>query len=108
MRNLRRRADGRLHWHWDPAFTRPRDGNAAPDWREFERAAAALTVPTLLIRGARSRVLSREGAAAFLALVPAAEFAEVADADHMVAGDANDSFNEAVFGFLARHAPAVP
>jgi pimeloyl-ACP methyl ester carboxylesterase len=105
MRNLRLRDDGRLHWHWDPAFMQ---GNSDKkfDMAPFEVAAKRLTVPTLLIRGRRSRVLSEEGAEKFLAMVPHAEFVDVAGADHMVAGDANDSFNEAVFAFLAKIAPA--
>jgi len=107
MRNLRLREDGRLHWHWDPAFTRI-DPDAARDFSTgFEAAARRLTLPVLLIRGGRSRVLSREGAQAFLQLVPQAEFIDVAGADHMVAGDANDSFNEAVLSFLTAHMPLL-
>jgi hypothetical protein len=36
------------------------------------------------------------------ALVPHAEYADVAGAAHMVAGDDNDAFSAAVGGFLAR------
>ncbi|WP_174274203.1 alpha/beta fold hydrolase [Sphingomonas bacterium] len=103
MRNLRLREDGRYHWHWDPAFMRPSLDAPRPDPRLFEDAARRLKVPTLLVRGGRSRVLSREGAQAFVDLVPHAEWVDVAGADHMVAGDANDSFNDAVFAFLGRH-----
>jgi pimeloyl-ACP methyl ester carboxylesterase len=105
MRNLRLREDGRLHWHWDPVFTQQDPDDMKFDMAQFEVAAAALKIPALLIRGARSRVLSQEGAAEFLKLAPHAEFVDVAGADHMVAGDANDSFNAAVFAFLARHVP---
>lgn len=105
MRNLRLRADGRLHWHWDPAFTRLDPETAKNFSAGLEAAARSLRLPVLLIRGGRSRVLSPAGAQAFLKLVPSAEFIDVAGADHMVAGDANDSFNEAVFSFLARHMP---
>ena len=106
MRNLRLGEDARYHWHWDPAFTRlaPDATRRRPDPTLFEDAARALTVPTLLIRGGRSRVLSAEGAQAFLELVPHADFVDVAGADHMVAGDANDSFNTAIFAFLERNA----
>jgi pimeloyl-ACP methyl ester carboxylesterase len=107
MRNLRLREDGRLHWHWDPAFTRVDPETAKNFSAGFEAAARALRVPVLLIRGGRSRVLSRQGAEAFLRLVPGAEFVDVAGADHMVAGDANDAFSEAVFGFLAEHVPVT-
>jgi len=104
MRNLRERPDGRLVWHWDPAFMSPKPGrsepDAAPNANYLEAAARKLTVPTLLIRGGRSRVVSQEGAAQFLDLAPHARLADVTEADHMVAGDANDRFNEAVFGFL--------
>jgi pimeloyl-ACP methyl ester carboxylesterase len=106
MRNLRRREDGRLHWHWDPAFTRQDLDPKKFDSTVFAAAATRLDMPTLLIRGGRSRVLSPEGAKEFLQHVPHAEFVDVAGADHMVAGDANDDFNAAVLDFLARHAPA--
>lgn len=69
----------------------------------LEDAARALTCPTLLIRGASSEVVSPEGVAAFLAIVPHAEFVDVAGADHMVAGDRNDAFLGAALDFLARH-----
>lgn len=105
LRNLRLR-DGRYHWHWDPAFVSRARTASRPDPSVFEDAARALAVPTLLVRGGRSRVVSRESAQAFLDLVLGAEWVDVAGADHMVAGDANDSFNAAVFDFLARHVPA--
>jgi pimeloyl-ACP methyl ester carboxylesterase len=66
-------------------------------------AAKRLTVPTLLVRGRLSDVLSPEGANAFLAIVRHAEFVDIAGADHMVAGDRNDAFNDATFEFLERN-----
>ena len=105
-RNLRLRDDGRYHWHWDPAFIRPgAHGKRAPTL--LEDAARALDIPVLLVRGGLSKVLSQEGVDAFLEQVPHAEFVDVAGADHMVAGDANDSFNGAVFAFLEHHVPAA-
>ena len=108
MRNLRLREDGRLHWHWDPAFIQPRQNEPPRDPLIFEEAARRLHVPTLLVRGGLSQVVSEAGAREFLDLVPGAEWVDVAGADHMVAGDANDSFNKAIFAFLARHVPAGP
>ncbi len=100
MRNLRMR-DGRYHWHWDPRmFQSGRPRREADSLRE---AARNLTIPTLLVRGRQSEVLSQEGVEDFLQLVPHAEFADIAGADHMVAGDRNDAFNNAVFTFLERH-----
>ena len=37
----------------------------------------------------------------FLELVPDAQFIDVENAGHMVAGDRNDIFTEAILGFLA-------
>jgi pimeloyl-ACP methyl ester carboxylesterase len=59
-------------------------------------------VPTLLVRGRQSDLLSEEGAQQFLRTVPHAEYADVGGAGHMVAGDRNDAFNDAVVSFLDR------
>jgi pimeloyl-ACP methyl ester carboxylesterase len=105
-KNLRRRDDGRWVWHWDPRFISPPGGD--PDETRslvqparLEAAARRLTLPTLLVRGRMSDLLSAEGAEELLELVPHARFADVADAGHMVAGDRNDLFNDAVLSFLA-------
>lgn len=100
MRNLRER-DGRLHWHWDPRMFQ--NGSPRRSTDSLREAARNLTGPTLLVRGRLSEVLSQEGVDDFLQLVPHAEFADIAGADHMVAGDRNDAFSDAVFAFLERH-----
>jgi pimeloyl-ACP methyl ester carboxylesterase len=100
MKNLRLR-DGRYHWHWDPRMFQ--FGRPSRDVDGLREAARGLSVPTMLVRGKLSDVLSQEGVDDFLQLVPHAEFADIAGADHMVAGDKNDAFNAAVFAFLERH-----
>ncbi len=82
----------------------PRQG-AGPGARFNDRArllaaARRLAVPTLLVRGRESDVVSEQGVREFLDAVPHASFADVSEAGHMVAGDRNDAFNEAVLGFL--------
>ena len=111
-KNVRQREDGRWVWHWDPAFMRgivgSTDETRANDITNHERLEAAarrLTVPTLLVRGRMSDLLSEEGAREMLALTPHAEYADVAGAGHMVAGDRNDLFNDAIVGFLDRIPP---
>jgi non-heme chloroperoxidase len=102
MKNLRRRDDGRLHWHWDPRMM----SKDPEGWAEMEflrEASQRLAVPSLLLRGRMSDVLSPEGVDDFLSLAPHAEFVDIAGADHMVAGDRNDAFNQAVFDFLDRN-----
>lgn len=108
-KNLRQGPDGRWRWHWDPRFVVGKFGSA--DETRFttvgpnllERSADALAVPTLLVRGRSSDLLSEEGAREFLERVPHAEFADVAGAGHMVVGDRNEVFNTAVLDFLDRH-----
>lgn len=103
-KNLRRCEDGRYHWHWDPAMLESRglEARSEAQLERLEAAARALTVPTLLIRGGRSRVVSLEGAEEFHRLMPASEFVNIDQADHMVAGDANDAFNAPLLEFLER------
>ena len=101
-KNLRLGADGRYRWHWDPRLMSGRGRPRATDnTARLEAAARALRVPTLLVRGRLSDVVSADGARAFLGLVPHARYSDVTGAGHMVAGDRNDPFTEAVVRFLA-------
>jgi len=54
----------------------------------------------MLVRGRMSDLVSEETAREFLELQPSARFVDVSGAGHMVAGDRNDLFTEAVVGFL--------
>jgi non-heme chloroperoxidase len=102
-KNLRHDDDGRYYWHWDPRMlARSRGlGHAAP--QRFEKALAGLQAPVLLVRGGISEVVGEEDVAAFHAVAPQAEYVDVPDAAHMVAGDRNDVFTGAVVDFLGRH-----
>ena len=77
-----------------------------PQYRERLRVCADnLKLPTLLVRGGLSDVLSEEGAQSFLQQCPHAEYVNVENAAHMVAGDRNDIFATAVIEFLERVVP---
>jgi pimeloyl-ACP methyl ester carboxylesterase len=100
-RNLRQGADGRWRWHWDPAFVRGPQWAAVESHRErLLDAARRVTVPTLLIRGRRSALVSDAAVEEFLANVPQARFVDVAGADHMVVGDRNEVFDVRLLEFL--------
>jgi non-heme chloroperoxidase len=100
-KNLRLGDDGRYRCHWDPKMMScDRRASATRNPERLERCAQALRVPTLLVRGRMSDIVSEEGARAFLALVPHARYADVSGAGHMVAGDRNDAFSSAVLAFL--------
>jgi pimeloyl-ACP methyl ester carboxylesterase len=102
-KNLRRGGDGRWRWHWDPQFIfGPKPPADAANVERLDAAAANLDLPTLLVRGRMSDVISLDIARHFLALAPHAEFVDVSGAGHMVAGDRNDAFTAAVVEFLTR------
>lgn len=107
-KNLRQR-DGRWFWHWDPDFISGRGGidgqSGLVDHGRLAAAAARVTIPTLLVRGRMSDIVSEEGVRELRELVPQSEVVDVAGAGHMVAGDRNDAFNEAVIEFVERVAP---
>jgi non-heme chloroperoxidase len=108
-RNLRADDEGRLHWHWDPAFMSPKEAQAMTSEieQQFAKAARNISIPTLLIRGSRSEVVDRESVAHFRSLIPHAEHIDVEGAGHMVAGDSNGTFNKAILTFLTRSFSAV-
>jgi pimeloyl-ACP methyl ester carboxylesterase len=100
-RNLRLGDDGRYRWHWDPAFM---SGDRRPRTSVhidiFVEHAKRLTLPVLLVRGRMSDVVSEDTVREFLELVPHAQYVDVQDAHHMVAGDRNDAFTPPVVAFL--------
>ncbi|MDD9910598.1 MAG: alpha/beta hydrolase [Ahrensia sp.] len=105
-KNLRQRDDGRWYWHWDPAFVngkRAIETSAEERQRRLLDATARIDVPTLLVRGSKSELVSQEAVEEFQTLVPHAKFVDVTDAGHMVAGDKNDVFASAVMQFLTEN-----
>ncbi len=100
-KNVRLGDDGRYHWHWDPAY---RTGHRHLEGRQarLEQCARELSLPTLLVRGGLSDILTEEGARSFLELCPHSEYVNVTGAAHMVAGDRNDVFADAILAFLDR------
>jgi pimeloyl-ACP methyl ester carboxylesterase len=104
-KNLRLHPDGRWRWHWDPQFLagpHPISGDRTQVEEALVAAARDLTIPTLLVRGASSELVHEAHAREFLELVPHAAYADVSGARHMVAGDRNDQFSNAILDFLAR------
>ena len=99
-KSLYQHRNGRWFWRWDPSML-----NQAREMLDhwpprLEEAAAGLELPTLLVSGGRSDVVSERTATEFTALVPHAEHVCIDDAHHMVAGDSNDAFGDAIIKFL--------
>jgi pimeloyl-ACP methyl ester carboxylesterase len=108
-KNLRKGEDGRYRWHWDPKILKAWDPASYTKEegdqivRERLEASARLTVPTLLIRGRMSDVVTEEHAHEFLGIAPHVEYVDLEGAAHMVAGDKNDVFIEVVSDFIRRN-----
>jgi len=104
-KNLRLGDDGRWRWHWDPAFLDTRTDGTSEHARdahhgELEAIARRVTLPMLLVRGKLSDLVTDAEVAEFRQMVPHAEYVDVAGAAHMIAGDKNDVFTDAVVQFL--------
>ena len=106
-RNLRKTSEGRYVWHWDPALLQRSREEFEVDVARYTAAARQLRLPTLLVRGRQSDVLSEAGAQWFRSLTPHMKYVDVSGAGHMVAGDQNDAFTTSVLDFLADIGPAV-
>lgn len=92
--------NGRLRWHWDPRMLESIAHDGVSHQADLMQAATRIRVPTLLISGSASDVVSESTIAEFLHLVPHARHAVVEQATHMVAGDENTRFAGLVQRFL--------
>lgn len=104
-KNLRER-EGRFYWHWDPAFLDVRGAPGSEHARDrhhdqLEAMARRIVIPVLVVRGRLSDLVTQAEVDAFREMVPHANYVDVKDAAHMIAGDKNDVFTDAVVEFLA-------
>jgi len=117
LRKVLTERDGRWHWRWDPRFMTSKaelmttdseaaEARMAEMAEQLHESAGRLAVPTLLVRGAQSDLVSADSVREFLAVVPHASYVDVSGTGHMVAGDDNDAFTTAVLDFLHEHVPA--
>lgn len=94
MANLRELPDGRVELKYDVAA--PREWQPADLWGRI----GAITVPTLIVRGAESQVLTPEVAQRMTAAMPNARLVEIEGAGHPVPLDRPEPFVAAVRSFL--------
>lgn len=83
-----------VRWNGDGTWSWKRDNRQPIDYREIlghlealSRRAAEFSWPTLLVRGERSRILSKEAATRFVALCPDGVLREATRAGHTVQED---------------------
>ncbi|MGA9333496.1 MAG: alpha/beta hydrolase [Rudaea sp.] len=97
---LMRGPDGRLRWHWDPRLLERIATDGKNQQETLLGAARRIGVPTLLVSGEHSDIVSDATIAEFRQCVPHASHVRVPDATHMIVGDRNDAFTAAVENFI--------
>ena len=102
LKKVLRQRDGRWYWHWDPKFISQERTEVVPEQFSglLDWATRNIHVPTMLVRGALSDVVSQDGVDDLLTRIPDATVVDVAGAAHMIVGDRNDAFANAVLAFL--------
>lgn len=94
--SLRPRPDGGLVWAWHPSIKQRRGPDL--DWWTILRA---ITMPTLVLRGAESRVLDRDVAERMARELPQGRLVEIPRAVHTLHEDNPDAVLAALRDFLA-------
>ena len=96
---LMRTEDGRWTYRYDPALRRP-GTRGLPEPDAVWRSCANIGVPTLILRGELSDILSPEIAERMVRTIPDARLATVAGAGHGVPYDAPEGFAAAARAFF--------
>jgi pimeloyl-ACP methyl ester carboxylesterase len=103
-RNLRQRPDGRWEWKHSLGRRLRESGRPVGGWRELTAGLdddmRAIACPVLVLRGAKSDVLSNEAAEEAATLIPDARLATISSAGHHAAGDNPESTVGLVRSFL--------
>ena len=103
-KNLRRDADGRYRWHWDPRLLANFDLDQVSRNARMEAALRGIAergLPMTVVHGGRSDILD-DATAEETARLAGGTVTRVDDAAHMVAGDANDAFTGGLLAFIER------
>jgi flavin reductase (DIM6/NTAB) family NADH-FMN oxidoreductase RutF/pimeloyl-ACP methyl ester carboxylesterase len=88
---------------WDPRWLGVID--VVEVTQRMETLAPSINIPTLFVRGSASEITDHDEAEAFVKLMPNAEFAEIEQAGHLVAGERTEEFNGLLIDFLERKIP---
>jgi pimeloyl-ACP methyl ester carboxylesterase len=102
---MRRDANGRFFWHWDPRTVSPEFLNPPSEGEALEQAAARVRNPVVLVRAELSTIVTDESVALFRRLTPQLEVVVAPGVGHMFTGDRNDAFAETLLTHLAQLAP---
>ena len=93
--------NGRYYWHWDPKFLQI-NGAYTGKVDQMMTMTQSIQCPMLLVRGHLSDLVTEDIAQDFLSKMPNCEYVSIEKARHMVVGDRNDIFADAVLDFIQR------
>lgn len=94
--NLVRRSDGRWAWRYDPALRARQPQDADTEWALLPK----LEMPTLVLRGTLSDVLSADAAQRMTREIPDCTLIEIEGGSHHLMLEMPDEVAAAVIGFL--------
>lgn len=106
-RHMRIGADGRLHWKWDMRFLNDAHLRRGGEQGLFVAEALKLSVPVLVMAAEHSNLTTQAEIDAFRNAVPGVEAVTIAGARHMLTGDVNDAYAEAIIAFIERLGESV-
>ncbi|MCY4144460.1 MAG: alpha/beta hydrolase [Gammaproteobacteria bacterium] len=99
--SLMRTENGKWTYRYDRAYRTPGDApRRRPSAEEGWQAVARISVPTMLVRGEHSPLLTREIADKFVGVAEDCTFVEIPGSGHSVPLDKPKEFGDAVLSFL--------
>lgn len=101
-RNMRVGADGRFYWKWDVRFLDDREIRRGGEGGLFVTEARKLRAPILVMAAELSNLTSPREIAAFQRAVAGVETVSIVGARHMLTGDVNDAYADAILIYLSR------
>jgi pimeloyl-ACP methyl ester carboxylesterase len=99
--NLRRTADGKWAWKWDPRAAPPGPSDLARRAETLWSDVEAVRCPVLVVRGGRSNVLGDASASEFADRFADGRWVTIEGAGHTVQGDRPAQLAGAIRDFLA-------
>jgi esterase len=100
LHNLRELPNGKWTWKHDPNRVGPSPESMRARQEEIMNEVSHMTCPTLVLRGAKSDVLTDESAANFARALPNGRWLRIENAGHTVQGDNPRALVEAILPFL--------
>ncbi|CAH1664747.1 MULTISPECIES: alpha/beta hydrolase [unclassified Chelatococcus] len=102
-RSLIKHNNGRFYWRWDPQAALDANLDPVDLERNLRQAARRLEVPTLLVRGTESDLVTPDCVSDFLRDCPSAEVVNIEGQGHLMKSSNWEFFCNAALEFVHRH-----